>query len=446
MANNLIFGTILADSVSKFIIIVIIKIMFNKNIKAILFTLLYGFSTVYSAENQSTLRLEIDKDGVGYVRSCSKTANGKISIPESFQKDGQTYKVQRIGTEAFKDCGEISRIEIPTSVTTIQKGAFKNCTSLDSVIIPNSVLKMERSIFWGCHNLTFISIPVSVSTISTYTFVDCKSLRQIKLPASVKEIGKECFSGSAIEEFTLPPFVEFLGDGAFKECKQLKSVKLNNKINIIRKETFMECYNLKEINIPDEVKMIESKAFQDCIALRSVSLNNASLATSFDSQNQATFKGCTNLTTIDFGQNVRFIPPFAFENCTNLQSIVLPSALLGLHISAFMGSGVKVINVPAMTSQLSGMNMNISQLQAINVAEANKEYASEDGILFSKEKTTLYRYPADKQGDEYTIPAEVKKVADNAFMGCKHLKTVNLSKGIENMGKNVFDECPASVY
>ena len=58
-----------------------------------------------------------------------------------------------IGESAFRDCSCLTSINIPNSVTCIEKGAFWGCGSLVNIIIPNSVTTIESGAFGGCNNI-----------------------------------------------------------------------------------------------------------------------------------------------------------------------------------------------------------------------------------------------------------------------------------------------------
>ena len=50
------------------------------------------------------------------------------------------------------------------------------------------------------------------------------------------------------------------------------------------------------------------------------------------------------------------------------------------------------------------------------VGSNNNNFTSEDGVLYSKNKTILVQYPGGKSG-AYTTPDDVLQVADYAFSG-----------------------------
>lgn len=68
-------------------------------------------------------------------------------------------------------------------------------------------------------------------------------------------------------------------------------------------------------------------------------------------------------------------------------------------------------------------------LTRINVSEENPFMKSVDGVLYSKDGTILYAYPAGKSGSSYTIPKEVETVYNGAFLLCKNLKEILVEEG-----------------
>jgi hypothetical protein len=80
-------------------------------------------------------------------------------------------------------------------------------------------------------------------------------------------------------------------------------------------------------------------------------------------------------------------------------------------------------------------------LTAINVAADNTNYSSENGVLYNKNKTFLYKYPAGKAGTTFTIPNNVTSIRDFAFAGCKSLTSVTIPNSVTSIEREAFRLC-----
>ena len=92
--------------------------------------------TIYYNYKSNGTELEVTYQG-----SSSNQYNkysGEIVIPEFVTDNGTTYPVTGIGLYAFAE-SEISSVTIPSTVTEIVNGAFQDCANLTRVDIPNTV-------------------------------------------------------------------------------------------------------------------------------------------------------------------------------------------------------------------------------------------------------------------------------------------------------------------
>jgi hypothetical protein len=84
--------------------------------------------------------------------------------------------------------------------------------------------------------------------------------------------------------------------------------------------------------------------------------------------------------------------------------------------------------------------INCKSLTSINVADDNPHYCSMDGVLFSKDRTTLILCPEGKQG-AYIIPNSVTSIGSSAFRGCSKLTSVTIPNSVTSIGDYAFDGC-----
>jgi hypothetical protein len=80
--------------------------------------------TIYYVWTNHETELAVSYRGNSYN---SNEYSGSVTIPESVEYNGKTYKVTSIGNFAFNDCSGLTSITIPNSVTTIGYSAFSGC-------------------------------------------------------------------------------------------------------------------------------------------------------------------------------------------------------------------------------------------------------------------------------------------------------------------------------
>ena len=131
------------------------------------------------------------------------------------------------------------------------------------------------------------------------------------------------------------------------------------------------------------------------------------------------FSGRTGLTSVTIPESVTSIGWGAFSGCTGLTSVTIPESVTGIGSQAFSGC---------------------SGLQSIVVAENNSSYASLEGVLFNKDKTTLIQCPGKKAG-AYMIPSSVINIGEYTFQGCGGLTSITIPKSVTNIGDAAFSGC-----
>lgn len=126
------------------------------------FVLLVAFAILATSNSYAQASFETI-DGLRYlIDSDAKTAtltaktggekySGNIVVPEKIKaSDGVEYPVTAFADNAFKDCGRLQSIIIPSSVTSLGEWCFSGCSSLTSITIPSSVTSLGYACFFYC--------------------------------------------------------------------------------------------------------------------------------------------------------------------------------------------------------------------------------------------------------------------------------------------------------
>ena len=280
-------------------------------------------------------------DGVLYNKEKTKL----IKCPRKKKSINILNTTQVIGKYAFLGCSELSNIIIPNNVTNIEEAAFSNCEGLTAINIPSSIKTIGFGAFDGCNKLLTIDIPNSVESIGGRAFRDCESLNKITIPNSVKTIGNNAFENcSGLLAINIPNSVDSIGEYAFRNCESLINITVssNNK-KYLSKDGVLFNYNGTELIqyplgdgkseyvIPNNVEEIGKYAFYNCKNLRSVTINE-----SVKVIDEYAFSDCINLNNLFIQRqtynNIVIIPYigfnyYSFYNCSNLTDIYYMGSL-----------------------------------------------------------------------------------------------------------------------
>jgi hypothetical protein len=130
----------------------------------------------------------LDNNNVSIIGFDNPPYNLDLTLNSTITYNSSTYNVVSIGSNAFKNCYNLTGITIPNSVTIIETGAFINCISLTKITIPNSVTSISPNTFQGSSGLTSIIIPNSINSIGTNAFQGCYSLKTVTFNGNIPTI------------------------------------------------------------------------------------------------------------------------------------------------------------------------------------------------------------------------------------------------------------------
>ena len=400
--------------------------------------------------------------------------------------------VTRIGNYTFCGCNGLTSVTIPESVTSIGIYAFYLCSSLTTVTIPNSVISIGYNAFHYCRSLTSVTIPYSVTSIGSAAFSCCSSLTSVTIPESVTIIGEDTFlgcvnltdinvesdntkyssqdgvlfnkdkttivcypAGKTETTYTTPESVTSIGSSAFYDCSSLTSVTIGNSVKSIGNYAFGMCSGFTTLTIGSGVENIGTNAFTNCpietLAYNSnyvgsifrstfpyADIKTINIGDAVTSIDDGTFQNCTHLTSLSIGSGVETIGTDAFKNCP-IETLTYNSNIAGAKLDGL--TTLKTVNIgDAVTTISNGAFRNSTGLTDINVSADNDNFCSIDGVVFSKDKKTLIRYPAGKSGS-YTIPDGVTAIGMYAFYNCKNLTSVTIPNSVTSIGSFAFYQC-----
>ena len=115
---------------------------------------------------------------------------------------------------------------------------------------------------------------------------------------------------------------------------------------------------------------------------------------------------------------------------------------------AFFGdTSIKAVHIPSTVMSIGKMAFgNCSSLIYISVDKENMMFADINGILYSKDRTKLYVFPAANQAVEISISVALTEIADMAFFSTPSLKQIKYSGTLEDWSKIKVGEKNYGLY
>ena len=274
-----------------------------------------------------------------------------------------------IGQYAFSGNPWLVRIYFGEGIEELQDRACFNCSKLESVSFPSTLRYMYSAFTW-CALITKLEFPANLEYLGREWLYSMTGLTgTIDIPAKVTEIQPTVCSSPNITAFNVasgnPNYKSVDGCLLSKDGKQLCLVPTSSEW-------------LSDYTTPEGVTSIWSSAFAHNRSLITLTLR----------------EGVTSALS-------------SIGSCTRLIQVNLPSTLTTNPFVAYA---------------------EMWSLSAITVSENNQTFAAVDGVLFTKDLTTLVKYPPNKRA-AYTVPSATKVLGYGAFC-LGRVQSLTLNEGL----------------
>lgn len=265
---------------------------------------------------------------------------------------------------------------------------------------------------------------------------------EVNIPSNlnITSIGERAFfRKSTITNIKMPAGIISVGNYAFSGCDKLKHITFSNSITSIGNYAFENCKSLEGVTLPDTLTNIGSYAFSGCR-----NLERATLPATLKSIANFMFNKCDSLSDISIPETVTNIGWSAFSGCTNLTNITIPDKCVTIGNNAFQNCGITSIHIPSRVNNIGeGAFFLCSNLEEVTLDPMSNFFTLNDGILYSRDNSTLLLYPAKSHTDskEFAVPDSVTAIGYGAFSACEHLRSVTLPQTLIKIDGCAFFGC-----
>ena len=289
-----------------------------------------------------------------------------------------------------------------------------------------------------CDNLPIVSESVAdVASAETYTYGDYDySVRDDQTVCIRSYTGKDKVVN--IPEEIDGKKVSTITEYAFSN-DTIEIVNIPSTVTILYWMSFAKCNNLREINIPESVSDIKSVPVVQCPSIEKINV----------SEKNSYFRSVEGvLFSKDMSQLIYY--PSNKKGDTYKIPDEVKEFSEDVNCGVFnYNQNLKSITINASVNLFTDYFVPLSQfdyaskLEAIYVDSKNPYLTSDNGILYSKDKTILVSYPANYSQTKYVMPDNVCEMSFNAFYGAKNLKEIQLSEklGVSTYSVQYFLGC-----
>ena len=180
---------------------------------------------------------------------------------------------------------------------------------------------------------------------------------------------------------------------------------------------------LRSVHVPGTVKIIGSRAFADCENLETVVLEEG-----IEQIDGNAFTGCASLRRLVLPDSLKHLDGWAFYNFTGLQTPAYSRS--GTVLYCYPSTAREpVFTVPDQVTRINNCAfLNNPYLQQVNLPE---------GLTVLERRTFL-----EVGIRRVVIPASVQRIEEGAFWGCQQLEEVVLLGKDTHIEKGAFLRCP----
>ena len=290
-------------------------------------------------------------------------------------------------------------------------------------------------------NATALYIPGEIDghevvAIGDRAFENRTDLRTVMIPDSVTEIGSCAFNNCTnLSNVTLSQNLKYMEGRAFGSCEKITKIEIPKSLEwcgstLYDYGPFGDCTGLKTVIFENGTTEISSHLFEKCTGLEEINIPD-----SVTEIEDSAFSGCVNLSKVNIPDTVTIIGEYAFDSCTNLTNVTLSKNLEHMEGRAF-GNCEKITKIE-IPKNLEWCGSTLYDYGPFGDCTGLKTVIFENGTT----KILGHLFEKCTGLEEINIPNTVTVIENSAFSGCTKLEQVNFSNKLTKIESYGFSDC-----
>ena len=363
--------------------------------------------------------------------------------------------ITEIGASAFSGCENMNQLSFTDNeelgivsdknsvrLHTIGDSAFSNCLQFNKVVIPSTVTSLGEHAFDGCSSLSTAIVKDNITTLPKYVFYNCALTETFNFN-KVTIVGDYALSGNKFVNLVIPDTIIECREGAFRRCRQLKTLKIGSGLTSLEKLIFDCCWSLGEVIIPEKITAVGYGAFADCYSLKKVTFLGETKTIGdyafgpIDKEKDLTGNdlviSCPNLEEVVFHEGLTDIGVCAFKCDQKLSTFTLPKTLKTIGAEAFEEcESIATLTIPENVTKIGDKAFNYAKTKKLHIGSK---------LIGSENPTDCgQQIFMDCLLDDVTFVEGIEEIPDNLFYQATYSTTggVVIPATVKTVGKNSF--------
>ena len=212
-----------------------------------------------------------------------------------------------------------------------------NCSSCGSadkavanlIVLPDTIKSIGECAFSGCSDIITVTVPDSVDIMEGKIFKDCKALKELTLPYAANLLkvanGEKTFSNTSVADLFMESKSDWQNQYMSFSDYAIEKITITGG-ECIPEYAFSGMTTVKEIDLSGtKASSLDSYAFNNCTSLESLKLPST-----IKTIGSYAFSNCTKMKAFNLNEGIEKIEEGAFYNCTGIHSLTIPETVTSM--------------------------------------------------------------------------------------------------------------------